>query len=98
MMKIPKKFCLLGYTIHVIQDPLFHSKHDLWGQLYVRQREIYLQAASAESLLSEGRVLEIFLHELTHAILFAMEHELRSDEAFVDLFSGLLYQALESFE
>lgn len=38
----------------------------------------------------------IFTHELTHAILSAMGHKLNNDEAFVDQFSGLLQQALET--
>ena len=39
----------------------------------------------------------IYLHELTHAILFAMgEHKLNGKEKFVEGFSGLLHQALKS--
>jgi hypothetical protein len=40
-----------------------------------------------------------FLHELTHFILNAMgESELRGNEKFVDVFSGLLHQALVTME
>ncbi len=36
-----------------------------------------------------------FCHELVHIMLyFAGEHELRNNEKFVDVFSGLLHQAL----
>lgn len=37
---------------------------------------------------------ETFLHELTHGILYAMEHPLARSEVFVTKFSRLLHKAL----
>jgi hypothetical protein len=37
-----------------------------------------------------------FFHELIHHILHQMNHKLRSDEAFVNLFASLLHQALST--
>ena len=42
---------------------------------------------------------QIFLHELTHAILFAMgKDELNEDEAFVNTFSSFLSEAINTME
>ena len=41
----------------------------------------------------EERLQQVFCHEMTHAILDAMNHPLSQDEVFVDNFAGLLCQA-----
>jgi hypothetical protein len=40
----------------------------------------------------------VFTHELTHALLDHMSHELSHDEVFVDQLGLLLQQALTTFE
>jgi predicted SprT family Zn-dependent metalloprotease len=46
--------------------------------------------------ISEDKQLEIFWHELTHAILYEMGNKLHRSEAFVTEFSKLLHQAIKS--
>lgn len=41
-----------------------------------------------------SQMAHVFAHELTHAILAVMSHDLYDDEQFVDTFGGLLAQAL----
>jgi hypothetical protein len=43
-------------------------------------------------------IMQAYFHELTHWILHVMSHPLQNDEAFVDMFAHLLYQALKSGE
>ena len=43
--------------------------------------------------------MQTFLHELTHAILFAMgKEELNDDESFVNTFSSFLSEAINTME
>lgn len=37
---------------------------------------------------------QVFLHELTHAVLDGMSHKLARNEVFVDQFACLMHQAL----
>jgi hypothetical protein len=46
--------------------------------------------------ISAAKQQETFWHELTHAILYEMQHKLRSNEAFVTKFSKLLHQSIKS--
>jgi hypothetical protein len=39
---------------------------------------------------------ETFIHELTHAVLYDMNHPLWSDERFVEQFAKLLYEAIRT--
>jgi hypothetical protein len=43
-------------------------------------------------------VQHTFCHELTHAMLDMISHELSRDEQFVDQLGALLQQALTTFE
>ena len=59
--------------------------------------EITNQAGGYE--ISESKKKQIFLHELTHAILFAMgKDELNDDESFVNTFSSFLLEAINTME
>jgi hypothetical protein len=52
-------------------------------------------------LLDDGEqtvVQHTFCHELTHAMLDMISHELSRDEKFVDQLGALLQQALTTFE
>ena len=43
--------------------------------------------------------MQTFLHELTHAILFAIgKEELNDDESFVNTFSSFLAEAINTME
>ena len=49
--------------------------------------------------VSESKKKQTFLHELTHAILFAMgKEELNEDESFVNTFSSFLAEAIDTME
>ena len=90
-MKIPKTVRLGGlqFTVHVIPAKewkdeeavgLFHPDSRTIAVLYDKNKETLLHR---------------YLHELEHAILHVMNRDrLYKDEAFVDLHSCLLLQAL----
>ena len=49
--------------------------------------------------VSESKKKQTFLHELTHAILFAMgKEELNEDESFVNTVSSFLAEAIATME
>lgn len=49
--------------------------------------------------VSESKKKQTFLHELTHAILFAMgKEELNEDESFVNTFSSFLAEAIDTMK
>ena len=55
---------------------------------------IYLASSSPKD-----RLESVFYHELVHAILATMgQNELYADERFVEVFSGLLHQAVTSMK
>ncbi len=91
MSKLPKSFQLLGltYTVHIVpQADWLHD--DAIGVFLPERRRIEVLDRVDEA----GRI-HVYLHELVHAILVAMgQDKLNEDEAFVDMFSGLLHQAL----
>lgn len=58
-----------------------------WCVFDSNKKEIQIKISSKEDVKQHT-----FYHELTHAILYVMEHELAEDEDFVNKFSDLLYQ------
>lgn len=48
--------------------------------------------------IPDSKKEEVFLHELTHWILYKMGHDLEKDEDFVCMFGSLLNQALKSIK
>lgn len=89
-MRIPRSFRLLGYTFEVVIVPKLHWQDDASSGGY--------QAVDKKLFVCEGPpdlMEHTFWHELTHAILDLMNRDkLCADEAFVDVFSGLLHQAV----
>ena len=44
---------------------------------------------------TEEQMINVWLHELTHAVLFMIgEHDLNGNERFIESYSGLLTEAL----
>lgn len=91
---IPKSFQLHGHTIRVRIVPRSKWRHgkDVVG--------IWIPDKLRIDLLSdpiETQIQATFCHELTHALLDQMNHELSHDEVFVDNFGALLMQALVTF-
>lgn len=91
---IPKEFQLLGHTIKVRVIPRSKWRHGkgnvgIWIPDKLR---IDLLADPIETQLQAT-----FCHELCHALLDMMNHDLSHDEAFVDNLGALLQQALTTF-
>jgi hypothetical protein len=90
-VKIPRSFRLMAHTIKVKAIPAERWKRQDCVGFYDYEKQMIAVKDGDGSMPGH-----IFAHELTHAILSAMGHKLNSDEAFVDQFSGLLQQALDS--
>lgn len=90
-MQIPTSFRLMAHRIRVKSVPEAKWKHTDCIGMYSADKQLI-------ELRDNGGTLtgHVFTHELTHAILSAMGHKLNNSEAFVDQFSGLLSQALET--
>lgn len=98
-MKIPKKFKLHGQTIKVEYDKKLIQKEDNVGHACFRENKIRLQPDENNFIRPRAKIEETFLHELVHFILNAMsENELRDNEKFIELFSGLLHQYIVTSE
>jgi len=98
-MKIPSKFKLFGTTINVVWDNKRLNDQSVYGLYEYSTSEITLSTSQGVKELSKDRIIDTFYHERTHAILDMMnERGLSEDEKFVDVFSKLLRQAIESEE
>lgn len=98
-VKIPKSFKLFGTTVEVVRDDKRLDDMECFGLWEYGHSRITLAETSFGEQLSEGKRLDTFYHERTHAILSAMrENELTKNEQFVDVFSKLLRQAIETEE
>ena len=95
--KIPKKFKLGGvdYEVRLVEHCGNYDNFGFWRPQGII--EIANQAGGYE--VSESKKRQTFLHELTHAILFAMgKEELNDDESFVNTFSSFLAEAINTME
>ena len=96
-LNIPKKFMLLGRQFEVV--PIDQSMAgilplDYHGLCVPDLNEIHVSTDIPRSKLEAT-----YLHELVHAVLSCMgDTELYANEQFIDIFSGLLHQALTSGE
>jgi hypothetical protein len=88
-MKIPASFLLLGQEYRVRQVPQAQWEDpSVWGSFNPSTREILILKRG------DSADIQTFLHELVHAMLSAMGRDrLNKDEAFIDLFAGMLQQA-----
>ena len=96
-MNIPKKFRVGGvdYSVKQVEHCGTNDDFGLWRPQGII--EIATQAGGYE--VSESQKKQTFLHELTHAILFAMgKEELNDDESFVNTFSSFLAEAINTME
>jgi Zn-dependent peptidase ImmA (M78 family) len=96
-MNIPKSFQLFGSTYTVeIEDNLRENTGNEADHSY-RLKRIRLQTVSEAN--TQDAQEHAFLHELVHAILNQMnEFDLNGNEKFVDVFSGMLHQAIKTME
>ena len=94
---IPNKLKIGGvdYSIKHVDHCGIDDDFGLWRSQGII--EIANQAGGYE--VSDSKKRQTFLHELTHAILFAMgKEELNDDESFVNTFSSFLNEAINTME
>ena len=94
---IPNKLKIGGvdYSIKRVEHCGMNDDFGLWRPQGII--EIANQAGGYE--VSDSKKRQTFLHELTHAILFAMrKEELNDDESFVNTFSSFLNVAINTME
>ena len=97
MSKIPKSFKLFATTIKVVEDDKRLDDLKAYGYYEHSRTRITLATKDGVNDLSDCRKLDAFFHERTHAILEAMgERDLSDNEKFVDTFSKLLRQSIET--
>ena len=97
MEGIPKSFKLFATEIKVVIDDRRTDDLKAYGYFENSTSTITLATKDGISELSDCRKLDAFYHERTHAILEAMgERELSENEKFVDTFSKLFRQSIET--
>jgi predicted SprT family Zn-dependent metalloprotease len=98
-MDIPRRLKLLGRTITVEYDPMLDGRDGTVGEARYTSDSIALQPNTDTFRRPQTQLEQVFLHELVHYILNEMnEYNLRDNEKFVDVFAGLLHQALTTME
>ena len=99
---IPLAFKLGGKRYIVVEVDSLKSAggRSLMGKLEVEKKLVTVATHNARTKrkYDKGEVGNSFLHELTHAILFDMDHKLATDECFVTNFADRLQEALETFK
>jgi len=97
--KARRKFKLHGQTIKIEYDPKLSDTDDVTGLSIYRENKIKLLPKSEGNSRTGDSIEATFYHELIHFIMyFAGEDELRINEKFIDIVSGLLHQALVTME
>lgn len=91
---IPSSFELLGVTYTVEFEDDLIGRTDNVGEADYRYRKIRLQSLKAGVPINSEKQEQTYLHEVTHHILEIMGSKLKNDEQFIELFAGLLHQAL----
>ncbi len=95
--KIPKKLKVgsVDYVVKQVEHCGTNDDFGLWRPQGII--EIANQAGGYE--VSDSKKKQTFLHELTHAILFAMgKEDLNDDESFVNTLSSFLSEAISTME
>jgi len=100
MKRIPKAFKLMGHTItvRVVNKRDWDAISDKYG---IEDAVGYWSPRDQLILIKRGKpslVVHTFWHEVTHAVLDSLNDKLSNNETFVDNFSGLLAQAVQTFE
>ena len=94
---LPKKF-KIGGVDYVVKQVEHCGNYDNFG-FWKPQGIIEIANQAGGYDVSESKKKQTFLHELTHAILFAMgKEDLNDYEAFVNTFSSFLSEAINSME
>jgi hypothetical protein len=95
-MLIPKTI-KVGDTVYAVLQPLTVRGH---RQGFVHYGKCTISVANYSPITGTkykpAERAEVFWHEVTHAILHDMQHQLRDDEPFVTAFSSRLSKAINS--
>ena len=88
------------YNVDEVDSLKSGGGRSLMGKLEVEENLVTVARRNARTKrkYAKGEVANSFLHELTHAILFDMDHKLATDECFVTNFADRLQEALETFK
>ena len=105
-MQIPSSFKLLGHTITVEEELTGMYEKGRYGCSGFETKFIRITPKGPQHPVTETSIEHTFLHELVHHILYYSDlaadvksgARLCDQEAFVDLFAGLLHQALTTME
>jgi len=94
---IPRRFQIHGHQVTVKILPASG-----WKRLKLPNDAVGIYDPTSHVIalrkeLGDTETQQAFCHELTHALLDAMNHKLSFDEVFVDNFGSLMAQALSSF-
>ena len=83
------------YSIDVVQS--MRRKREM-GEIHYAQQKINIAQRSnvTNRRYTQDEIDDTFWHELTHAILYEMQHRLYDDEKFVTEFAGHLAKAIKS--
>jgi hypothetical protein len=84
----------MRYRVHIGPPNRFKAA---LGYIDYTPGDIYIHSENGKPL-SEAKMQETFWHELTHAILYEMDHPLYRSEVFVTRFAQLLNKAINSAE
>lgn len=91
--RYPKKIKLAGIEVStVINDALLEEQKAGKAAYHEQSIEVLSKGLPVETME------QCYVHELVHWILFIMNSEKQQDEAFIDMFAHLLYQALQTAE
>jgi hypothetical protein len=81
------------YFIHTGKPQRFKRAY---GYIDYTPGVIHIHTTARERPVSSSKMQETFWHELTHAILYEMDHPLYRNEQFVTKFSTLLNRAINT--
>lgn len=94
---VPKSFMLGGKTFRVTYDENISYKEGLNGHIFFEMNTVRLQPNAEGCTRTQEDIERVFLHELTHGILYTIgKRDLSNDEEFVNAFSNCLHQALKT--
>lgn len=93
---IPKSVRVGKRKYDVVQAPSQRYRYAI-GYIEYTPQVIHVHTVRKNgNPIPDDKQLEVFWHELTHAILYEMDHKLHRSEPFVTQFSRLLHQAIKS--
>lgn len=99
-MNIPKKIKIGCYTLTINFEENLLSKSDVVARLNFNELNIIIQTSKANKteILHRQRVEQAFFHEIVHFILYSMNYEKYTDEAFVDVLASNIYDIFLQLE